>query len=98
MKRVERIKIFTGEDTDELEEMFATWYDDIVEQRANAPVTKGQPIVIRERSITIRNYEGDETFALAVFYEDFLLEDFESGRDKGRHLKNGVSMVMGKKK
>ena len=97
MVRVERVKVITGDDTDNLEKQFAKWYDAIAAKRAAAPVTKGQPIVIRERSITIRNYEGEETFALAIFYEDFILADHEVGKDKGRHLKGGVSMVMGKK-
>lgn len=96
MKRVERVKIFTGEDTDELEKKFADWHDGVVTERDAAPITKGQPVLIRERSLVIRNYEGEETYALAVFYEGLLIAETETGKDRGGHLKGGVSMVTGR--
>jgi hypothetical protein len=92
MKVTERVKIFTGADTKKLEKMYAKWFDTILEERLKIPVLRGYPPRVIERSLVIRNYEGDETFALAVFYEDYILENHEVGEDRGGHLKGGVSM------
>lgn len=98
MKFAERVKIFTGTDTDDLEKQFSTWYDQVIAEREAVPALKGNPFRIIERSLTIRNYEGEETYALAVFFEDALLADYEQGKDRGRHLNNGVSMLVGKRR
>ena len=93
MKLTERVKIFTGADTQKLEKLYATWYDGVVAERAEVPALTGNKFNILERRFVIRNYEGEETFALAVFYEETLLEAHEKGPDRGKHLKGGVSMV-----
>ncbi len=98
MRLAERVKIFTGPDTEELEKDYAEWYDGVVLARDAVPALKGNPFKIFERGLTIRNYDGEETYAMAVFYEDVLLEDYEKGKDRGNHLQNGVSMVLGKKR
>jgi hypothetical protein len=98
MKLTERVKIFTGANTDDLEKEYADWYDGIIAQREAVPALKGNPFQIIERSLTIRNYEGEETYALAVFYVDAVLADYEKGKDKGHHLNNGVSMMVGKRR
>ena len=98
MKLVERTKIFTGADTDDLEEEYSKWYDSVITARETVPALKGNPFKILERSLVIRNYEGEESFALAVFFEDVLLEDHEQGKDRGGHLNSGVSMVHGKRR
>ncbi len=97
MKVVERVKIFTGANVSTLEKAYARWYDKKQEEREKVPALKGNPFVIIERSLTIRNYEGDETFALAIFHEDTILEEYEQGKDRGQHLRGGVSMVAGQK-
>ena len=93
MQKVERVKLFIGGDAKKLEKQYAEWYDSVVEGRNSVPALKGNPFKIIERSLVIKNYEGAETFALAVFYEDTLLEDHERGGDRGGHLKGGVSMM-----
>ncbi len=98
MRLAERVKIFTGADTEELEQEYSDWYDSVVTFRETVPALRGNPFKIIERSIVIRNYEGDETYALAVFFEDVILADHEKGKDKGNHLQNGVSMMVGKKR
>jgi hypothetical protein len=98
MRLAERVKIFTGSNTDELEQEFNAWYDDAVHARDSVPALKGNPLNILERSITIRNYEGEETYALAVFYEDMLLEEHEKGKDRGHHLNTGVSLIPGNRR
>lgn len=98
MRLAERVKIFTGADTEELEQEYSDWYDSVVTFRETVPALKGNPFKIFERSLTIRNYDGEETFGLAIFYEDVILEEHEIGKDKGRYLNNGISMVHGKKR
>ncbi len=97
MKLAERVKIFTGADTDTLEDEYAAWYDTIMEHRSTVPALKSTPFKILSRDLTIRNYEGEETFALAIFYEDTLLQAHEMGPDRGGHIQGGVSMVAGQK-
>ena len=94
---VERVKIFTGADTTTLEDMYAEWYDDILEYRAQVPALKGTPFKILDRNLVIRNYKGDETFALCIFYEDTSMEAHEVGPDRGGHLRGGVSMMVGQR-
>ncbi len=98
MRLAERVKIFTGADIDDLEKEFSEWYDSAIAFRESVPALKGNKFVILERSLVIRNYEECETFALAVFFEDVILADHEKGKDKGNHLQNGVSMMVGKKR
>ena len=98
MKLVERVKIFTGADTDDLEQEFADWYDATVAAREEVPALRGNPLKILERNLIIRNYEGEETWGLAVFFVDTVLADHEHGKDRGGHLNNGVSMLVGKRR
>jgi len=98
MKFAERLKIFTGPDTDALEQEYSAWYDSIIAQRESVPALKGNPFRIIDRSMVIRQYDGEETFGLAVFYEDVLLAEYEQGKDRGGHLNNGVSMMIGKRR
>jgi len=93
MKRVERVKIFTGANTQKLEKLYATWYDAVIKERSEIPALTGNEFKIFDRRMVIRNYNGDETFALAIFFEEVLVEEHEKGGDRGQHLKGGVSMV-----
>lgn len=97
MKKVERVKIFVHKDEDQLEEQFAKWFDGVVASREEVPLLKGTPLVIISRDLVIRNYEGDETLALAIFYEHVILDAHESGGDRGQHISGGVSMIPGQK-
>ncbi len=98
MRIAERLKMFTGDDIDDLEKEFAEWYDSVVAFRASVPALKGNKFVILERSLVIKNYLECETFGLAVFFEDVILADHEKGKDRGGHLNTGVSMMVGKKR
>jgi len=98
MRLAERVKIFTGADTVALEQEYSDWFDGVIAARDAVPALRGNPFKIIERSLTIRNYEGEETYALAVFYEDAILEDHEQGKDRGGHLNNGVSLIQGKRR
>lgn len=97
MKLVERVKIFIHNDSEQLEKQYADWYDAIVEERQKVPLLSGTLLKILDRNLVIRNYEGDETLALAVFYEHVILSAQEQGDDRGQHLKGGVSMMPGEK-
>lgn len=98
MKFAERVKIFTGANVAKLEDLYAAWYDKIAADRAMVPALKNNRLKIISRDLIIRNYKGEETFALAIFFETCLLESHEQGPDRGHHLKNGVSMVAGGKR
>jgi hypothetical protein len=98
MKLTERLKLFIGDDPAKLEQEYADWYDEIIEQRDTVPALKGNPFRIIERRLVVRQYEGDESWGLAVFFEAALLADYEQGKDRGRHLNNGVSMMVGKRR
>lgn len=98
MRLVERLKLFVGSDIEDLERQYAEWYDGVVEARAAVPVLKGTPFRIIERSMVIRQYEGDETYGIAAFFEDVLLEASEQGADRGGHLNTGVSLIPGKRR
>lgn len=97
MKIVERVKIFIHNESQQLEQQYADWYDGIVEERLKVPLLSGTPLKILNRNLVIRNYDGDETLALAVFYEQVILNAHEQGDDRGQHLKGGVSMMPGEK-
>ena len=84
MKRVQRVKLFTGENADDIETAYNTWMDKKYEERAKVPALSNTPFEMRDPCLTIRNYDGEETFALAIFYQEMLLEPHEMGSDKGQ--------------
>jgi hypothetical protein len=83
MRRVERVKIFTGADAGDVEKLYNDWYDAMLKERSEIPALDGVPLKILDRVFTIRNYDGEETFALLIFYEHMLTEAQEKGEDRG---------------
>lgn len=84
MKRVERLKLFTGSNASEVEQQYNMWYDTKVEERSKVPALDNVPFKIHDRVFTIRNYDGEETYALAIFYEEMLFLPHEKGDDRGQ--------------
>lgn len=93
MRKVEQVKIFTGANSDDLETEYNEWFKAVVDIRDKVPALKGNPFVILDRTLTIRNYEGDETYALAVFYEHMELDPHEQGPDRAAGFVGGMSAV-----
>ena len=86
MKTYEQVKTFLCESMEDVEEQYNKWYREQSDQQATVPALKGMPFSIIDRVLAIRNYEGEETFALAIFYEHFDLEAHEQGMDRGGHM------------
>ena len=82
MKLYEQMKLFTGGDSSELERLYNTWIREEMEKRSKVPILSNKPFNILGRDLVIRNYKGDETFAMAVYYEYAELLDSEQGPDK----------------
>jgi len=83
MKTYEQVRTFLCDSMEELETAYNKWYRQKSDYQATIPALKGLPFHIIDRVLTIRNYEGEETFALAVFYQHFDLEAHEQGADRG---------------
>ncbi len=85
MKLVEHVKIISASTTSKLEKKFNEW---VIEQRKmfdSHTILLNTPFTIVQRELTIRVYEGEETFALAVFYNHPILTPKEQGNvDKAR--------------
>ena len=98
MVKYEKVKLFTGEDTSKLEEEYNEWFRKRVEIRKSHSAIMHMPFQIFDRKLEIRNYEGEETFALAVWYEDIELKTQEVGsRDRAGNV-NSASMIPAKTK
>jgi hypothetical protein len=94
MKLLEQVKIFSGGDTDTVEKQFNKWRITMEEEKNKAPKLRNHPFNILHRDFVIRNYKGEETFALVIHYEKVFLDPHEIGEDRvgaGRDI--GVSMV-----
>ena len=97
MKPFEQVKIIFGEKVEDVEEGFNAWYRELAIGRENVPTLKNTPIKITDRVMCIRNYEGEETYVLAVFYIHYDIEPQEQGTDRGAAVA-GLSMIRGKKR
>jgi len=97
MKRYEQVHIFEGSDIIELEKMYNEWFKMQVEFHLSVPSLASIPFKILDRVMSIRNYDGTETFALAIFYEYFELEVYEQGPDRGAGRNLGGTSVFPRK-
>lgn len=84
MKRVQRVKLFTGENADDIERKYNDWMDAKHKEWSEIPALSSSKFTMYNPCLTIRNYDGEETFALAIFFEDMVLEPSESGPDRGQ--------------
>lgn len=94
MKKMEQVKIFAGGEPSKVEKAYNKWYAELQTFRESVPALKGQPPVIHNRELTVRQYKGEETIAIAVFYEHIHLEAHEQGPDRGQ-AGGGYSMIPG---
>ena len=79
MKPYERVKIFSGADTDVVEEQYNAWVREMTDFMAGTATLNGINLEIVSRDFVIRQYEGEETFALCVYYVHWDLEPRERG-------------------
>lgn len=97
MKKYEQVKIFSGGNSNTVERQYNNWYVERKEEREGHRALSNLPFIILDRKMVIRNYEGAETFALAIFYEDYVLEEHEKGSKDRAGTVNGASMFRHKK-
>jgi hypothetical protein len=92
VRRYEQVHVLEKDNVADLEQEYNSWFKNQVEFHESVPALKATPFKVIDRVLSIRNYNGAETYVLAVFYEYFELEAHESGPDKGagKHL-GGVS-------
>jgi hypothetical protein len=83
MRTYEQVKTFMGSDMEELEKMYNEWIREQCDYQATIPALKGLKFTIIDRVLSIRNYDGEETFALAIFYQHYDLLAQEQGADRG---------------
>ena len=93
----ERMKTFKSTDPEELELTYNNWIIEQSRERAEHPVLKGHPFVVKDRQAATRLYDGEETFVLMVFYDHFWTAPQVKGPDRGQSV-NGVSMFAAEKK
>lgn len=96
MRKFEQVRMFYSTDSEKVQEQYNTWYRKELAFRQGVPMVRGTPPLILDRCLTVRQYEGEETIALAVFYEHIELEANESGPDRGTNV-SGASMIPGQK-
>lgn len=93
MQFVEQLKLFTGADVGKLENEYNSWMRVMLKNRSEVPVLSNIPFRVIHRDMVIRNYEGDETFALAVYYEDVDVPESARGKDRAAGYEGGFSAV-----
>lgn len=88
MRRYEQVQILESDDIKKLEKEYNEWFKKQVEFHESVPALKATPFKVLDRVMSIRNYNGAETYVLAVFYEYFELDVHEMGPDRGagRHI------------
>jgi hypothetical protein len=89
MFKFEQCKLFMSGDIEELQDQYNLWFRNEMGERKKTPVLADTPINIFSRELAIRNYEGEETFVLAVFYEHYDVMGFAKGADRGQHYTGG---------
>lgn len=97
MKKFERVKVFESSDIHELENQYNGWFKERSEFHASVPALRGIPFTIVDRVMCVRNYDGEETYVLSIFYEHYELESFEQGPDRGAGRKIGGASIFGRK-
>jgi hypothetical protein len=94
MRQVEQVKIIAETTEAKLEEAYNAWYIALSDARESAPITRGQPLVILDRRMTVKVSGKNRVLFLAIFYEHTLMLQTEVGKDRGKHLdQTGVSVV-----
>lgn len=93
MRLYEQVKIFMGGDVEELESKFNTWIKEQMDDRAKVPILSNKPFTILDRNLVIKNYDGDETYAMSIHYEYADLDPNEMGPDRGDPNFAGASMI-----
>jgi hypothetical protein len=93
MRIYEQVKLFTGGDTGKLEEQYNKWVRGKVQERSRIPMLSNKPLEIRDRDLVIRNYEGEETFALAIYYEEIEVPETAKMGDRAAGYQGGFSAV-----
>ena len=84
MKKYEQVKMFSGDSVDKVEKQYNKWVKGQYEDFKSHLILSGMELEILDRDLVIRNYEGEETFALAVYYTHYELKRTQKGNlDKG---------------
>jgi len=89
MWKFEQTKLFMSGDIEELENQYNLWIRQEAGRRKKIPTLSETPVVILDRTMCVRNYEGEETYVLAVFYEHYDVKPTAEGQDRGIHFKGG---------
>jgi len=90
MYKFEQTKLFLADDIQKLEDEFNLWIrNETGERKRNIPALENEPVRILDRTMCVRNYEGEETYVLAVFYEHYDVKEFAKGGDRGTNFKGG---------
>lgn len=89
MIKFEQCKMFLSDDLQKLEDEFNLWYRQQIGERRKTPALEQTPLVIFDRVMCVRNYEGEETFVLSIFYEHYDVKATEVGQDRGQNFKGG---------
>ena len=93
MKIVEQVKLFMAPDIKKVEKAFNAWVIEQAKERGSVAILSNHPLDIVERQLSVRQYDGEETFCLAIFYKHAFLEPSEVGPDKAGGMAGGYSMV-----
>jgi hypothetical protein len=88
MRRYEQVCVVEKDNVKDLEKEYNAWFKGQVDFHESVPSLKSTPFKVIDRVLSIRNYEGAETYVLAIFYEYFELDANEIGPDRGagRHI------------
>jgi len=90
MYKFEQAKLFMGEDIQKVEDAFNLWVrQETGKRKKDIPALENEPVRILDRTMCVRNYEGEETFVLAIFYEHYDVMNFAQGPDRGQQFKGG---------
>ena len=90
MFKFEQVKLFMAGDIEKLQDAFNLWIrQETGNRKKNIPALEHESMKIIDRTMCVRNYDGEETYVLSIFYEHYDVKPFAQGPDRGGQFKGG---------